>query len=122
MLVLLAGAALALTQAIVRPLRQAAELAESAGQAAAGGLPRVMSRRGVRVGGEKSHWPFGMTLTRMSEQLCASRTAEAAARRSADEMSEHLGEAGLELLKSVNVVRGFAEYYRQQGKPPAALT
>ena len=35
-------------------------------------------------------------------------------------MSEHLGETALELLRSVNVVRGFAEYYRQQPKPPAA--
>ena len=106
-LVLLAGAALALTQAILRPLRQAAELAESAGQAAA-------------MGAESSHWPFGMTLTRISEQLCASRTAEAAARRSADEMSEHLDAAARELLRSVSVVRGFAEYYRQQRQPPAA--
>jgi hypothetical protein len=39
-LVLLAGAALALTRAILRPLRKAAELAESAGQAA-GGNPRM---------------------------------------------------------------------------------
>ena len=98
-LVLLAAAALALTRVILRPLRQAAELA--------------------RVGGERSQWPFGVTLTKLSEQLSASRTAEAAARRSADEMSEHLAEAALELLRSVNVVRGFAEYY-QQGKPPAA--
>ena len=95
-LVLLGGAALALTQAIVSPLRRAAELAESAGPATAGGLPRGIP-----------------------EQLRASRAAEAAARRSADEMSEHLSEAGLELLRSVNVVRGFAEYYRQQPKPPA---
>ncbi len=119
-LVLLAAAALALTRAILRPLRQAAELAESAGQAAGAGLPRVMPPRGVRAGGDRSHWPFGMTFMTLSEQLRASRTAEAAARRSADEMSEHLGEAALELLRSVNVVRGFAEYYRQQGKPPAA--
>jgi signal transduction histidine kinase len=119
-LVLLAGAALALTQAIVRPLRQAAELAESAGQAAAGGLPRVISHRGVHAGADRSHWPFGMTLTRISEQLRASRAAEAAARRSADQMSEQLAEAALELLKSVNVICGFAEYYRQQKKPPAA--
>ena len=119
-LVLLAGAALALIQAIVRPLRQAARLADSAGQAAAGGLPHVMPRRGVHVGGEGSRWPFGMTLTRMPEQLRASRAAEATARRSADEMSEHLAEAALELLRSVNVVRGFAEYYRRQPKPPAA--
>ena len=111
-LVLLAGATLVLTQAILRPLRQAAGLAESAAQAAAGGLPRV--------GGEGNCWPFGMTLTRMPEQLGASRTAEAAARRSADEMSEHLGETALELLRSVSIVRGFAEYYRQQPKPPAA--
>ena len=119
-LVLLAGAAFALTQVILRPLRQAAGLAESAGQAAAGGLPRVVSRRGVRVGGQGSCWPFGMMLTRTAERLCASRTAEAAARRSAGEMSEHLGETAVELLRSVNVVRGFAEYFRQQPKPPAA--
>lgn len=121
-LVLLAGAALAMTQAIVRPLRKAAEFAESAGQAAAGQAPRAVSRRGVTPHGgtDRNHWPFGVTLMRMPEQLCASRTAEAAARRSADEMSEHLGEAARELLRSVNVVRGFAECYRQQGKPPAA--
>ena len=89
-LVLLAGAALALTQAILRPLRQAAQLAETSGPAAGG------------------------------EQLRASRTADAAARRSADEMSQHLAETALELRRSVNVVHGFAEYYRQQPKPPAA--
>ena len=104
-LVLLAAAALGLTQAIVRPLRRAAELAENAGHAA---------------GADRSHWPFGMRLTRLPEQLRASRAAEAAARRSADQMSQHLGETALELLRSVNVVRGFAEYYRQQPKPPAA--
>ncbi len=104
-LVLLAAAVLALTQAIVRPLRQAAELAESAGHAA---------------GTDGSHWPLGMTLTRLPEQLRASRTAEAAARQSADDISQHLGETALELLRSVHVVRGFAEYYRQQPKPSAA--
>ena len=118
-LVLLAGAVLALTQTILRPLRQAAELAESAGQAAAGRLPRV-PRRGVGAGEDRSRWPFGMMFMRMSEQLRASRAAEAEARRSADQMSEHLGETALELLRSVNVVRGFAESYRQQPKPPAA--
>ena len=57
-LVLLAGAALALTRAILRPLREAAELAESAGQAAGGGLPRVMPRRGMRAGddGAAGRW------------------------------------------------------------------
>ena len=119
-LVLLAGAALALTQAILRPLRRAAELAEGAGQAAAGGLPSTMSRRGVQVGRDGSNWPFGMTLTRLPEQLRASHAAEAAARQSADQMSQHLGDTALELLRSVHVVRGFAEYYRQQPKPPAA--
>lgn len=118
-LVLLAGAALVLTRAIVRPLREAAEDAESAGHAADGGFPRVLARRGVPADGDPGAWPFGMTLTRMSQQLRASRTAEAAARRSADEMSEHLAEAALELLRSVSVVHGFTEYYRQQGKPPA---
>jgi hypothetical protein len=117
---LLASAALVLTQAIVRPLREAAELAQSAGQAAVGGLPQVMPRRSAGPGEDSSRWPSCLTLTTVPEQLRASRAAEAAARRSADEMSEHLGEATLELLRSVNVVRGFAEYCRQQPQPPAA--
>jgi hypothetical protein len=100
-LVLLAGAALAATRAILRPLRQAAELAESAGPAA-GGEP----------------WP-GMPAG-MPERLGASRAAEAAARRSADEMSRQLREVARDLLRSVNVVRGCAEYGRQQPGPPAA--
>jgi signal transduction histidine kinase len=79
-----------------------------------------MPRRGLRAGTDGSRWPLGMTLTRMPQQLCPSRAAEAAARRSADEMSRHLGETALELLRSVNVVRGFAEYYRQQPKLSAA--
>jgi signal transduction histidine kinase len=119
-LVLLACAALALTRAILRPLRKAAELAESAGQAAGGEPSHGMPRRGLWAGTDGSRWPLGMTFTRMPQQLSASRAAEAAARRSADEMSRHLGETARELLRSVNVVRGFAEYYRQQPKPPAA--
>ena len=70
--------------------------------------------------GDTSHWPLGMPFNRIPEQLRASHAAEAAARRSADQMSEHLGEAGLELLRSVDVVHGFAEYCRQRPKPPAA--
>jgi len=116
-LVLLAGAALAVTRAILRPLRQAAELADSA---AAGGFPRVMPRGGGRAGVDGSHWLFGRTLMTVPEQLCASQAAEAAARRSADEMSQRLSETALELRRSVNVVRGFAEYYRQRPEPPAA--
>jgi hypothetical protein len=68
-LVLLAGAAVALTRAILRPLREA---------------------------------------------------AEAAARRPADDMTEHLAEVARELMRSVNVVRGFADYCRQPGQRPAA--
>jgi hypothetical protein len=116
-LVLLAGAALAVTQAILRPLRRAAELAESA---TAGGFPRVMPRGGARAGMGRRHWPFGRALMTLPEQWRASQAAEAAARRSADEMSQRLGETALELLRSVGVVRGFAESYRQRPDPPAA--
>jgi hypothetical protein len=116
-LVLLAGAALAVTQAILRPLRRAAGLAESA---AAGGFPRVMPSGGVRAGAEGSHWPFGRALVTLPERLRASQAAEAAARRSADEMSQRVGETALELRRSVSVVRGFAEYCRQRPGPPAA--
>jgi hypothetical protein len=65
LLMLLAGAALALTRAILRPLRQAAELAEMAGQAA------------------------------ISEQLDASHAAEALVRRSAEQLSSRLAEVSL---------------------------
>ena len=52
--------------------------------------------------------------------LRASRAAEAAARQPAQEMSRRLGEACLELRTSVHVVRGFAQYCRERGTPPAA--
>ena len=116
-LVLLAAAALAVTRAIVRPLRRSAELAETA---AAGGFPRVMPNGGVRAEAEGSRWPFGRALMTVEERLRASAAAEAAARRSAIEMSQRLGETALELRRSVSVVRGFAEYSRQQPGPPAA--
>ncbi len=89
-LVLLAGAVLALARAILRPLREAPRLAEVAGQAAAGELTR------------------------------ASRTAETAALRSAAEMAERLGAVSLDMRTSVNVVRGFAAYYRQRRPPQPA--
>jgi two-component system OmpR family sensor kinase len=116
-LVLLAVAALAVTQAILRPLRQAAKLADSA---AAGRFPRVMPHGGARAGAAVSHWPFGRALMTVPEQLRASQAAEAVARRSADEMSKRLGETALELRRSVSVVRGFAEYRRQRPELPAA--
>ena len=116
-LVLLAAAALAVTRAILRPLRRAAELAETA---AVGGFPLVMPRAGIRAGTEGSRWPFGRALPAVEEQRRASAAAEAAARRSAIEMSQRLGETALELRRSVSVVRGFAEYSRQQPGPPAA--
>jgi hypothetical protein len=115
-LVLLAAAAFAVTRAILWHLRRAAELAETA---AAGGFPRVMPRGGVRAGAEGSHWPFARALMTVEARLRASAAAEAAARRSADEMSQRLGETALELRRSVSVVRGFAEYSRQQPGPPA---
>jgi signal transduction histidine kinase len=86
-LVLLAGAALALMRAILRPLRHAARLAEVAAQAAG------------------------------AEQLNASRAAQVSARRSAEQLSSRLAEVSLDLRTSVNVVGGFAERCRQRGQP-----
>jgi signal transduction histidine kinase len=117
-LVMLAAVALAGTQAILRPLREATELAEHAGEAAGEGLACATPR--VRADGNQNHWPFGMALARISGQLRASSTAEAAARRSAADMAGRLGEVALEVRRSVNVVHGFAEYCRQRGKPPSA--
>jgi two-component system OmpR family sensor kinase len=94
MLVLLAVAGLAVTGAVLRPLRGTAQSAAVAAPTA-----------------------FRVALNRISEQMDASRTAEAAARRSAAEMSERLSEVSLELRTPVSIVRGFAESYRQRGIP-----
>jgi len=93
-LVLLAVAGLAVTRAVLRPLRETAESASPAAPAA-----------------------FGTALRRISERTYASRTAEAAARRSAAEMSQRLSEVSLELRTPVSIVRGFAESYQQRDRP-----
>ncbi len=91
-LVLLAVCGLAVSRAVLRPLRDAA-----------------------RFG------PFAAAVTRVSEQMAASRAAEAAARRSVAEMAGRLSEVSQELRTLVSIVRGFAESSRQRGKPrPAA--
>ena len=87
-LVLLALCGLAVSRAVLRPLRDAA-----------------------RFG------PFAAAVMRVSEQMAASRAAEAAARRSAAEMAGRLSEVSQELRTSVSIVRGFAESCRQRGKP-----
>jgi hypothetical protein len=93
-LVLLAVTGLAVTRAVLRPLR-------GTGQPAAAAAPAA----------------FGTALGKIAEQLDASRTAEAAARRSAEEMSERLSEVSLGLRTPVSIVRGFAEYYQHRGRP-----
>ena len=61
-------------------------------------------------------------LASMRERLDASRAAEAAARRSAADMSGHLAETCLQLRRPVSIVSGFTGYLRQQDKPqPASL-
>ena len=87
-LVLLGVCGLAVSRAVLRPLRDAA-----------------------RFG------PFAAAVTRVSEQMAASRAAEAAARRSAVEMAGRLSGMSQELRTSVSIVRGFAESCRQRGKP-----
>jgi two-component system, OmpR family, sensor kinase len=93
-LVLLAVAGLAVTRAVLRPLRGTAQSAAVAAPTA-----------------------FRAALNGIAEQMDASRTAEAAARRSAAGMSERLSEVCLELRTPVSIIRGFAEYYRQRGRP-----
>jgi signal transduction histidine kinase len=93
----MAVAGLAVTRAVLRPLRGTEQSAAVAAPIA-----------------------FRATLNRISEQIDASRTAEAAARRSAAEMSERLSEVSLELRTPVSIVRGFVEYYRQRGETASA--
>jgi signal transduction histidine kinase len=117
-LVLLAAAAFALTRAILRRLREAAELAGKASQGAGDRLEEVMTRLSVLA--DRYHGQCGMTLARMRERLHASCAAEAAAGRSAADMSEQLSETCLQLRRPVSVLHGFTEYCLRQDKPPPA--
>jgi hypothetical protein len=117
-LVLLAAVAFAMTQVILRPLREAARLAADAGQGAGGRPGDVMASLGVLAA--RDHGRYGMTLARMRERLQASHAAEAAARGSAADMAGHLEQACLQLHRPAAVVHGFTEYCRKQGKPPPA--
>ncbi len=87
-LVLLAAAGLAMTRAVLRPLRETA-----------------------RFG------PFAPAVAKVSERMDASRATEAAAHRSVAEMTGRLSEVSQELRTPVSIVRGFAESCRQRGKP-----
>jgi hypothetical protein len=117
-LVLLAAAAFAVTRAILRPLREAAELAGNADQGAGGRPGDVLACLDVFADGQ--HVRHGMTLARMRERLHASHAGESAARRSAADMSEQLSETCLQLRRPVAILHGFTEYCRKQDKPPPA--
>jgi hypothetical protein len=119
-LVLLAAAAFALTRGILRPLRAATGLTANGGQGAGGQLEEMLARVGMPANGP--HGRYGMMLASMCERLQASRAAEAAARRSAADMSGHLAETCLQLRRPASTVYGFTGYLRQQDKPqPASL-
>ncbi len=117
-LVLLAAAAFALTRAILRPLGEAAGLAGKAGQGAGDRLEEVLARLSVLA--NRDHGRCGMTLARMRERLHASCAAEAAARRSAADLSGQLGQTCLQLRRPVSILHGFTEYCRRQDRPPPA--
>jgi hypothetical protein len=119
-LVLLAAAAFALTRAILRPLHAAARLAANPGPDAIGRLEEVLARAGMPANGSRER--YGMLLASMYERLQASRAAEAAARKSAADMSGQLAQTCLQLRRPASIVYGFAAYLRQQDKPqPASL-
>jgi hypothetical protein len=119
-LVLLAAAAFAATQAILRPLREATRLAAGAGQGAVGQPWNVMASVSVLAGRE--HRRHGMATARMRGRLQASHAAEAAARRSATDMAGQLEQTCLQLRRPAAIVHGFTGYCRQQGTfPPAGL-
>lgn len=120
-LVLLAAVAFAVTRAILRPLRAAAGLTANAGRGAGGRPGDVLAGASMPADG-----PLGrsdmMLAKSMRERLDASRAAEAAARRSAADMSGHLAKTCLQLRRPVSIVYGFTGYLRQQDKPqPASL-
>jgi signal transduction histidine kinase len=114
-LALLAGAAFAVTRAILRPL---ARLAADASPGAGGQPADVMASLGVLA--DRDHGRYGMVAAGMRERLQASQAAGAAARRSAADLAGQLEQACLQLRRPAAIAGGFTEYCRQQGKLPSA--
>jgi two-component system OmpR family sensor kinase len=111
-IVILAGAGVALVRASLRPL---AEIEQTAGAIAAGDLSRRVPDRDPRTEVGSLAQSLNMMLGQIEHAVRAHSASEATARRSEERMRRFVADASHELRTPLSVIRGFAEYYRQRG-------
>ncbi len=109
---LLAGLAVALIRASLRPL---VDIEKTAGAIAAGDLSRRVPERDPRTEVGRLGRSLNVMLSQIETAFRARSQSEAAARRSEEKMRQFVADASHELRTPLTAIRGFAEYYRQRG-------
>jgi two-component system OmpR family sensor kinase len=112
-ILVLAWLGLAVIRTILRPLTR---MEETAGAIAAGGLSRRMPDRHARRDAGGLAWCLSKMLSQIEPAFNATSASEATARSSAERMRRVIADTGHELRRPLSVIRGSAEYYRQQGQ------
>jgi two-component system, OmpR family, sensor kinase len=107
---LMACAVACVIRRILRPLAQVAQTAEAA---AAGDLSGRVPTRATRGSAGRLARSFNHTLSRAEQALAAMTTSEAAARARTERLRQTVADTGQELRRPVAVLRGLAEYYRE---------
>jgi len=111
-IVILAGAGVALVRASLRPL---AEIEQTAGAIAAGDLSRRVPDSDPRTEVGSLARSLNTMLGQIEHAFRARSASEATARQSEERMRRFIADASHELRTPLSVIRGFAEYYRQRG-------
>jgi two-component system, OmpR family, sensor kinase len=105
---------IALVRASLRPLTDIEHTAEAI---AAGDLTRRVPDRDPRTEVGRLGRSLNAMLAQIEAAFDARARSEAAARRSEDKMRQFVADASHELRTPLTAIRGFAEYYRQRGRP-----
>jgi two-component system, OmpR family, sensor kinase len=111
-LVILAGVAVAVVRANLRPLD---DIELTAGQIAAGHLDHRIPERDPRTEIGSLGRSLNTMLSQIETAFRAQQESEDAAHRSEERMRRFIADASHELRTPLTTLRGFAEYYRQRG-------
>jgi two-component system OmpR family sensor kinase len=118
-LLVLAGAGVAIVRASLRPL---VEIEQTARAIAAGDLTRRVPERDPRTEVGRLGRALNTMLAQIESAFGARAASEASARRSEDRMRRFVADASHELRTPLTTIRGFAELYRQgAARDPAEL-
>ena len=115
MILAVAFLAVALSRAVLRPVTRAEQTLTAV---AAGQLPwRVPERRGGDAG--RLAASLNAMLGQIERAFLERAASEEAARRSCEQLSRDIADAGQQLRKPLSIVRGIADAYRRNGQVSA---